>query len=182
MQLQAMADGSHQTELAEQLQSAVQGVASAYKQPVQKMPNQTGLPDALKTGVEAMSGLSMDDVRVHRNSNKPAQLQAHAYAQGSTIHLGSGQEKHLPHEAWHVVQQKQGRVMSTTQSQGVGINNDPGLESEADRMGAKAAGGVTRTKAIYQFADNRPNSSAQRSLQAKANIDAVNISVPGTFS
>ena len=25
------------------------------------------------------------------------------------IHLGPGQEKHLPHEAWHVVQQKQGQ-------------------------------------------------------------------------
>ena len=45
----------------------------------------------------------MDDVNVHYNSNKPAQLQAHAYAQGTDIHLGPGQEKHLPHEAWHVV-------------------------------------------------------------------------------
>jgi len=51
---------------------------------------------------------------VHYNSDKPAQLQAHAYAQGTDIHLASGQEKHLPHEAWHVVQQKQGRVKPTT--------------------------------------------------------------------
>ncbi len=34
-----------------------------------------------------------------------ASIQAEAYAQGSDIHVGSGQEKHLPHEAWHVVQQ-----------------------------------------------------------------------------
>ena len=27
-----------------------------------------------------------------------------AYAQGSDIHLAPGQEQHLPHEAWHVVQ------------------------------------------------------------------------------
>jgi hypothetical protein len=41
----------------------------------------------------------MDDVKVHRNSDKPKQLQAHAYAKGTEIHLGSSQEKHLPHEA-----------------------------------------------------------------------------------
>ncbi|MEL6127089.1 MAG: DUF4157 domain-containing protein, partial [Pseudomonadota bacterium] len=37
-----------------------------------------------------------------------------AYAQGSNIHLGPGQDQHLPHEAWHVVQQRQGRVPTTT--------------------------------------------------------------------
>ena len=57
----------------------------------------------------------MDDVKVHYNSDKSAQLQAHAYAQGSDIHIGPEQEKHLPHEAWHVVQQKQGQVKPTMQ-------------------------------------------------------------------
>lgn len=71
--------------------------------------NNTGLPDNLKTGMENLSGMSLDHVKVHRNSDKPAQLQAHAYAQGTDIHLGSEQEKHLPHEAWHVVQQQGGR-------------------------------------------------------------------------
>jgi hypothetical protein len=102
-------------------------------------PNNTGLPDNLKTGMETLSGMSLDDVRVHRNSNKPAQLQAHAYAQGTDIHLGPGQEKHLPHEAWHVVQQKQGRVKPTMQMKGkVNVNDDAGLEKEADVMGDKA--------------------------------------------
>lgn len=101
--------------------------------------NNTGLPDHLKNGIEQLSGYSMDDVSVHYNSSKPAQLQAHAYAQGSQIHLGQGQEKHLPHEAWHVVQQKQGRVKSTRQLKGkVNINDDVHLEKEADIMGAKA--------------------------------------------
>jgi hypothetical protein len=89
--------------------------------------------------MENLSGMSLDDVKVHRNSDKPAQLQAHAYAQGNDIHLASGQEKHLPHEAWHVVQQKQGRVKPTVQMKGnVNINDDAGLEKEADMMGAKA--------------------------------------------
>ncbi|MBO9702236.1 MAG: DUF4157 domain-containing protein [Sporocytophaga sp.] len=102
--------------------------------------NKTNMPDNLKSGIENLSGYSMDDVKVHHNSDKPSQLNAHAYAQGTDIHLGPGQEKHLPHEAWHVVQQKQGRVHSTTQlkSDVIEINDDKGLENEADQMGNKA--------------------------------------------
>jgi len=105
----------------------------------QARPNRTGLPDKLKVGVESLSGLSLDDVNVHYNSPKPAQLRALAYAQGAEIHLGPGQEQHLPHEAWHVVQQAQGRVQPTMQMQGnVPVNDDGALESEADAMGARA--------------------------------------------
>lgn len=101
--------------------------------------NDTGLSDNLKEGVERLSGFSMDDVKVHYNSGKPAQLQAHAYAQGTEIHVAPGQEKHLPHEAWHVVQQKQGRVQPSAQLKPAGpVNTDPDLEQEADRMGEKA--------------------------------------------
>jgi Domain of unknown function (DUF4157) len=100
--------------------------------------NKTGLPDNLKAGIENLSSISMDDVKVHYNSSKPAQLQALAYTQGQEIYVGSGQERHLAHEAWHVVQQKQGRVKPTMQMKGVQINDDEGLEKEADVMGAKA--------------------------------------------
>lgn len=106
---------------------------------LQKKANNTGLPENLKSGIENLSGHSMDDVKVHYNSDKPAQLNAHAYAQGSDIHLASGQEKHLAHEAWHVVQQKQGRVKPTLQMKGkVNVNDDKDLEKQADVMGAKA--------------------------------------------
>ncbi len=106
---------------------------------VQKKENKTGLPDNLKTGVENLSGFSLDDVKVNYNSGKPAQLNALAFAQGTAIHIASGQEKHLPHEAWHVVQQKQGRVQATTQlKDGVPANDDKALEQEADVMGAKS--------------------------------------------
>lgn len=108
--------------------------------PVQMKQNKTGLPNNLKVGIENLSGYSMDDVKVHYNSPKPSQLHAHAYAQGADIHVASGQEKHLPHEAWHVVQQKQGRVKPTMQMKGnVNVNDDVGLEREADVMGMKAS-------------------------------------------
>ncbi len=85
--------------------------------------------------------MSMDHVKVHYNSSQPAQLNALAYAQGADIHVAPGQEQHLPHEAWHVVQQAQGRVRPTMQMRGsVPVNDDAGLEREADVMGAKALG------------------------------------------
>ncbi|MEH2213261.1 eCIS core domain-containing protein [Nostoc sp.] len=100
--------------------------------------NKTGLPDNLKASIENLSGMSLDDVKVHYNSSKPSQLQALAYTQGTDIYVEPAQEKHLAHEAWHVVQQKQGRVKPTLQAKGEVINEEEGLEREADVMGAKA--------------------------------------------
>jgi len=139
-------DNRPETTQFQQLQGLADRFSSGKHLPIQKKKNDTGLPDNLKSGIENLSGISMDDVKVHRHSNKPAQLNAHAYAQGTDIHLGSGQEKHLPHEAWHVVQQKQGRVKPTMQMKGpstalragVNVNDDKGLEKEADVMGANA--------------------------------------------
>ena len=108
------------------------------EQTLTSAPNRTGLPDGLKAGVEALSGISLDPVRVHYNSSRPAELNALAYAQGTDIHVGPGQEQHLPHEAWHVVQQMEGRVHPTVQAKGVEINDDAGLEKEADEMGQQA--------------------------------------------
>ncbi len=114
---------------------------AAESQPVQlrEEENKTGLPDDLKAGVEALSGFSMDDVRVHYNSSKPAQLQALAYTQGTEIHVGPGQEKHLAHEAWHVVQQMQGRVRpNAIANNREAINTEENLEREASLNGEKA--------------------------------------------
>lgn len=136
---QETANNSPKVKQAAQLQAMADNYTSRQQQPIQKKESNMGLPDNLKSGIENLSGYSMDDVKVNYNSDKPAQLQAHAYAQGTDIHLGSGQEKHLPHEAWHVVQQKQGRVQPTMQMKGnVNVNDDKGLEKEADVMGAKA--------------------------------------------
>ncbi len=98
-----------------------------------------GLSGALKAGIERLSGHDMNDVKVHHNSSRPAQLHARAYARGADIYIAPGEQRHLPHEAWHVVQQKQGRVGITAHLSNVAVNDDPALESEADVMGARAA-------------------------------------------
>lgn len=111
----------------------------AQREETPTKPNNTGLPDNLKSGIESLSGMSMDNVKVHYNSSQPAQLNALAYAQGADIHVAPGQEQHLPHEAWHVVQQAQGRVKPTMQMKDdVPVNDDKSLEHEADVMGARA--------------------------------------------
>ncbi|WP_459189812.1 DUF4157 domain-containing protein [Parabacteroides sp. APC149_11_2_Y6] len=105
---------------------------------MQQKPNNTGLPDNLKAGVEDLSGFSMDNVKVHYNSSQPATVQALAFTQGTDIHVAPGQEQHLPHEAWHVTQQMAGRVEPTMEIGGMPVNDNAGLEHEADVMGTKA--------------------------------------------
>lgn len=89
--------------------------------------------------IENLSGHSMDDVKVYYNDNVPAQLQSQAYTEGTDIHIGPNQERHLPHEAWYIVQQKEGRIKSTFSTNAeTDFNDDKKLENEADMMGAKA--------------------------------------------
>ncbi|MDE7224342.1 MAG: DUF4157 domain-containing protein, partial [Acetatifactor sp.] len=100
--------------------------------------NRTGIPDNLKEGMEAVSGLSFDDVRVHYSSRKPEKLYANAYTQGNHVYIGPGKESSLPHELGHIIQQKQKRVRPTLYLGRTAINNDQVLEREADRLGAMA--------------------------------------------
>lgn len=162
-----------------QLKSSAENNKS-IDQAFQLKANSTGLPDNLKAGIENLSGYSMDDVNVNYNSSKPSQLQALAYAQGTDIHIGPGQENHLPHEAWHVVQQKQGRVQATTQLKGqYNINDNPSLEREADIMGSKA---LQQSKADAISSASKNNAIPQPIIQGKftltkllRNVDDVNI-------
>lgn len=140
---------------------------------VEQQSNKTGLLNTLKAGVERLSGYSLDNVRVHYNSPKPAQLQALAYTQGTEIHVAPGQEKHLPHEMWHVVQQAQGRVQPTHQFDGVDINNNEGLEREAEQMGelALASASAIGASPIQTMPFNSP--PLERSRFARSIVQRV---------
>ncbi len=133
----------HQRRIADLAQSGGRSAGEPAAAPLggeaAQRKNQTGMPDSLKSGVESLSGIALDDVKVHYNSPQPAKVQALAYTQGTDIHVAPGQEKHLPHEAWHAVQQKEQRVRPTGEVAGVALNDNQGLEKEADVMGAKAS-------------------------------------------
>ncbi len=99
----------------------------------------TGSLASLRGILEQRSSVSLDDVNVHYNSSKPAEIGALAYAKGTDVFMGPGQEKYLGHELTHVVQQKQGLVRSTGTVGGMPVNTSPALESAADHMQVSAA-------------------------------------------
>lgn len=128
----------------EQQQQTAQAIntqqeSRAPQHPLQQRPNNTGIPDALKTSIEALSGLSLDQVKVHYNSDKPELMNAHAYTEGFNIYIAPGQEKHLAHELWHVVQQMRKEVSKEIPlQQNKNANESKNLESSAEKEGQKA--------------------------------------------
>ena len=121
------------------------------------------LPAAMVDGIARLSGFDVSATRIRRRSDAPGRIGARAFTFGTEVHLGPGHEDRLAHEAWHVVQQSQGRAQrkSVVGVGGVGINVDPSLEREADTMGAQA----TETAAPAGTADARPASVGEPVLQ-----------------
>ncbi len=97
------------------------------------------LPGAVVEAGLREHGEDLSNVAVHRNSSVPKTVGALATAQGDAIHLGpgAGSPEILRHEVGHVIQQRQGRVQPTTEVAGVPVNDDPGLEHEADEIGRR---------------------------------------------
>jgi hypothetical protein len=141
--------------------------------------NRTGLPDALKQGIEARSGFSMDAVKVHYNSSAPAARGALAYAQGTDIYIGPGQEAHLGHEAWHVVQQLQGRVRGSPGTDGTATNEETALEQEASAMGAQAASSSASPEVPLRHA-MPAQPVVQMVITGEARVPVTNIQQPGS--
>jgi len=195
--LQAKREAANQT-MQRQARSRLQdyrqsSASSAQRQALKPAQPDPGLPGQLKAGVESLSGMRMDHVKVHYNSSAPAQLNAHAYAQGSDIHLAPGQEKHLPHEAWHVVQQAQGRVKSTTQMKRLHGHRDAPAQLKKSKpddailtglignvvdstVGASAVGEADKATAVWavldkSYEDNK-SKGAGLMTELSAKIDA----------
>lgn len=149
-----------------------------HQQTTPRKSNGTGMPDDLKAGIETFSGVAMDDVKVHYNSSRPAMMQALAYTQGAEIHVAPGQEQHLAHEAWHVVQQKQGRVSPTVQINDQAVNDDPALELEASQLSARAVASAGAHDHAPVAAAHAPSGAAP--IQAIINSDEFRAQTPGT--
>lgn len=154
--------------------------------------NNTGIPMQLKQRLERQSGFSFDDVQVHYNSDRPAKLDALAYTQGNEVYIGPGQEKHLPHELGHVVQQKMGIVRANTKhSSGVEMNTEERLERQADEIGAGRIQYAVQRKAITGASVHAPvqraghgnvvvlNNNVVAKLTSKNEAAAYNYVQPG---
>jgi ribosomal protein S18 acetylase RimI-like enzyme len=103
------------------------------------------LPDAVRTKMEAALGADFSAVRVHVGPQAD-RIGAVAFTMGSDIYFAPGRfqpdtmqgQELLGHELAHVVQQRQGRVRNPMAA-GVAVVQDRALETEADRLGRRAA-------------------------------------------
>lgn len=147
--------------------------------------NRTGIPTQLKESMEQSTGLSLDDVRVHYNSGLPAKLDALAYTKGNQVEIGPGQERHLPHELGHVIQQKLGLVWANARhSSGAALNTDARLERQADEIGAgkrvaivqRMGDNVIQREGGDSGAGERPNAGRQGATAEE--IRAAKASLP----
>ncbi|MEM7657306.1 MAG: DUF4157 domain-containing protein [Bacteroidota bacterium] len=105
------------------------------------------MPAAVQSQMETSMGSDFSSVRIHPNSSAAPEVGAQAFTQGDHIHFDSGKydpasqqgQELLGHELAHVVQQREGRVQPTTEVNGVSVNDEVGLEREADEMGRSAS-------------------------------------------
>lgn len=132
------------------------------------------LPSDVRDKMEQSFNADFSDVRIHRGSEAKA-IGALAFTQGNNIYFQPDQynpkslagQTLLGHELTHVVQQRSGLVKPQGRQGNLSINADSALETEADRLGAKAAHGgiaqVTRTAVGLQ----RQTEVAQQKHQQK---------------
>ncbi len=133
----------------EELQMKLKGV------PIQRKSPDGGLPSGIKEQMESALGADFSGVKINEG-NEASAVNALAYAQGNDLHFAPGQYKPeteegrslLGHELAHVVQQREGRVETTTEANGMPVNDDPSLEKEADVLGSKAAKHIPKSNDI----------------------------------
>lgn len=104
------------------------------------------LPDPVQAKMEQSMGADFSGVQMFKDSEKASSVGANAFAQGNEVHFAPGQFKTdqagqelIGHELAHVVQQREGRVSANTSVGGKPVNDDKGLEQEADDKGRLAA-------------------------------------------
>ena len=131
------------------------------------------LPDPVRSKMERAFNADFSGVTV-RESSEASNLGAYAFTRGTELFFAPGQydpvsqrgQSLIGHELAHVVQQSEGRVAPTVQAKGMAINDDAGLEAEADDLGARAARGeVVRSGSAS--VDGRP---APAQLKASGSV------------
>ncbi|MBK9551285.1 MAG: DUF4157 domain-containing protein [Saprospiraceae bacterium] len=104
------------------------------------------MPDETLNKMSSSFGTDFSDVNIHSDSKSATDAGALAYTQGNDIHFAPGQydpssqsgQELLGHELTHVQQQREGRVQANNEVNGMPLNDDKGLEAEADEGGRMA--------------------------------------------
>ncbi|MEX0925178.1 MAG: DUF4157 domain-containing protein [Dehalococcoidia bacterium] len=106
------------------------------------------LPPILRRHMEMTFGANFSRIRIHQGKSA-AQMNALAYTLGRDIHFLRGRyvphtqsgQRLIAHELAHTVQQFSGRV-DAPRGDGVPVNTERHLESEADRLARHATWGL----------------------------------------
>ncbi len=138
------------------------------------------LPDDVRGKMENAFQYDFSNVDIQKNSSEAKRMGALAFAKGNEVHFAPGQfEPYTPkgqeligHELTHIVQQSENRVKPTVQAKGVAINDDKGLEREADEMGKKVAQQSTgnNSNASKGNLSNNLNETVQRKEVVQMNM------------
>lgn len=135
------------------------------------------LPQDLQANMENSFGQDFSGVGIHRNSQQAQRLNALAYTQGESIHFAPGEfnphsergRNLIGHEFAHVVQQRSGVVQPTAVlGKGLALNDNQGLENEANNLGKKAVQGEAVGK--YQSPSLGMRNSIRLPAQMKGKV------------
>lgn len=134
------------------------------------------LPSDLQTNMENSLGHDFSNVNIQKDSQEAADMHARAFTKGDSVHFAPGefdphseQGKNLiGHEFTHVAQQRSGAVQPTrVMGKGLQLNDNQGLEHEADHFGRKAAKGDPVSKYRSSGLGMR---NSMRVAQAKSDV------------
>lgn len=113
-----------------------------FSAPVQKKDSVNGISfsenETVKQLTDGAVDLHASGSKVETTSTSDSRLKdvgARSMAVGGNALIGDSRDR--GHEIWHLAQQHQGMVQPTTTVNNQPVNDDPGLEKEADEMGAK---------------------------------------------
>lgn len=133
--------------------------------PMMRHAGKTAIPEPVRMQMEGALNTDFSDVTITHNSAKARQMDALAYTYGNQIHFAPGMDnlhsgfgQHvLKHELAHVRQQRRGGINATGRVNGLAVNEEPALESEAHRM----ASGASSASSYSQAGGNSNNPVAQ---------------------
>lgn len=129
-----------------------------------KRINSNGMSEETLNKMSNSFGEDFSNVNIHSDSKSAVDVGALAYTQGNDIHFAPGQydpasssgQSLLGHELTHIVQQREGRVQANNEINGMPLNDDKGLEQEADEKGAQVA---QQQKAETPTTSSKPNTN-----------------------
>jgi hypothetical protein len=126
----------------------------------------------VRARLEPALGADLSGAKVHTgaDSAKAAdKLGARAFTIGQDVHFGAGEyqpgskegDRLIAHEMTHTVQAKSSGIQRKA---GTPVNEDAGLEHEADAMGAKAAGGAHEVSQPHEPAEKEADAAADHAV------------------